>query len=208
MYPVLPTATIEGQQYVFVVQGMSLDLSCTGAGAPPPDLSWSVDGRSLDQADDRVSVSGGSLTISPVNVNDSGMYYCTAVSSAGMVASSVDVRVLPQAVDAEVVVVGTRRDSMLLDCAPRLDAGAPVTWIYEMMSLVDSDKYSVADNGSLLVRGIELADMGVYTCLLGDIAFNVTLVVQCTSTYFSPISFGASLRLFVPHSCSRDCGIL
>ena len=176
----LPIATIEGMQEVYTVTGMSLTLSCTGSGAPPPDLSWSVDGRSLDEADERVSMVGGSLTISPANVNDSGTYYCSAMSTAGTVASSVEVRVLPlSSVPDENDIIGTRGDNMLLDCAPGLEGASQVTWVYMMMSLTDSDKYSITSNGSLLVRGVDLSDMGLYTCLLGDIIVNVTLTVVC-----------------------------
>lgn len=168
---------------MYVVEGTSLDLMCTGSGAPPPDLSWSVDGRSFDEADERVSMTGGSLMMSLVNTNDSGTYYCTAVSNAGTVADSVDVRVLPEAIDSMPVVEGTKGDNMWLDCAPRLGAVSQITWIYQMMSLVDSVKYSIATNGSLLVRDIDLADMGIYTCILGDITVNVSLIVQCAYIY-------------------------
>lgn len=188
---------------MFVVEGMSLDLTCTGSGAPPPDLSWSVDGRSFDESDERVSMTGGSLMISLVNTNDSGTYYCTAMSSAGTVANSVGIRVLPEVIDP-IPVVGTKGDNMWLDCAPRLGAAPQITWVYQMMSLVDSDKYSIASNGSLLVRDIGLADMDIYTCVLGDIAINVTLIVQCV---FICTVYGSVFNLLCFCSSSRDCGL-
>ena len=180
---VLPTATIEGSKEVFLVEEMTLQLECMGTGAPPPDLSWSVDGRSLDLADERVTVMGGSLTISPVNRSDSGTYYCSAMSTAGTVSSSVDVRVFGVGDDVEGEVVGTRGESMLLDCGPGVDRGGQVMWFYQMVELMDSDKYSITNNGSLIVREVDLADMGIYTCLLGDIAINRTLTVVCKCSY-------------------------
>ena len=175
----LPTATIQGSEEVYVVSSMSLELVCSGTGAPPPELSWSVDGRSLNAADDRVTMSGGILTISNTNEADSGVYYCSAQSSAGTVASSVSVQVLEMTSLLSSEVLGTRGHNMQLDCAPGLRQGAKVMWVFEMMSLADSDKYSITDNGSLIVRNIDLADMGVYMCILGDIAINVSLTVQC-----------------------------
>ncbi len=161
------------------MSGMNLELVCSGTGAPPPDLSWSVDGRSFNEADDRVTMTGGTLMISNVNKSDSGLYYCSAQSSAGMVATSVRVQVLELMSLLSSEVFGTRGQNMQLDCAPGLRQGARVMWVFEMMSLVDSVKYSITDNGSLIVRSIDLPDMGVYMCVLGDMAVNVTLTVQC-----------------------------
>lgn len=175
----LPTATIQGSEQMYVVSGMSLELVCSGTGAPPPELSWSVDGRSLSTTDSRVTMNGGTLTISDANEADKGVYYCSAQSSAGTVASSVSVQVLEMMSLLPSEVFGTRGQNMQLNCAPGLQQGAEVVWVFEMMTLADLDKYSITDNGSLIVRGIDLADMGVYTCLLGDIAINVTLTVQC-----------------------------
>ena len=118
--------------------------------------------------------------LSSATMNDSGTYFCSATSSAGMVASSVNVRVVPSPSLDEVIRLGTRGDSMLLECAPGLDAANQVVWIYEMMLLAESEKYSITENGSLIVRSIDLPDMGIYTCILGDITVNVSLVVQCT----------------------------
>lgn len=166
---------------MFVVSGMNLELVCSGTGAPPPQLSWSVDGRSFSETDDRITMSGGTLVITDVNEADSGLYYCSAQSSAGTVASSVRVQVLDVMSLLSSEVFGTRGQNMQLNCAPGLRQGAKVMWVFEMMSLVDSDKYSITDNGSLIVRSIDLMDMGVYMCVLGDIAINVTLTVQCKS---------------------------
>lgn len=172
---------IQGSAEVYIVSGMNLDLVCSGTGAPPPQLSWSVDGRSFNEADDRITMSGGTLVITDVNEADSGLYYCSAQSSAGTVASSVRVQVLDVMSLLSSEVFGTRGQNMQLDCAPGLRQGAEVTWVFEMMSLVDSDKYSITDNGSLIVRSIDLMDMGVYMCVLGDITINVTLTIQCKS---------------------------
>ena len=174
----LPTATIQGSKEVYVVSGMMLELVCSGTGAPPPDLSWSIDGRSLSTTDNRVAMNGGILTISDVNKTDSGLYYCSAQSSAGTVASSVTVQVVDMMSLLSSEVFGTRGQNMQLDCAPGLRQGSRVMWVFGMMTLVDSDKYSITDNGSLIVQSIELEDMGLYLCNLGDIAINVTLTVQ------------------------------
>ena len=196
--PASPTTTIQGSEEVYVVSGMSLELVCSGTGAPPPDLSWSVNGRSFSAADDRVTMSGGTLTISSINEADSGAYYCTAQSSAGTVASSVNVQVLSNESLLPSEVLGTRRQNMQLDCVPGLQQGAKVMWVFKMMSLVDSDKYSVTENGSLIVRSIDLADMGIYMCILGDIAINVTLTVQCTYMYPNSFKNMASLNILYP----------
>lgn len=175
----LPTATVQGSEEVYLTNGMTLNLVCSGTGAPPPDLSWSVSGRSFSESDGRVAMSGGTLMIANVNETDSGTYYCSAVSSAGTVASSVIVQVFGMDSLLSTELLGTRGQIMQLDCVPGLRRSSNIMWVFMMMSLVDSDKYSITENGSLIVREIDLADMGLYMCILGDISVNVTLTVQC-----------------------------
>ena len=182
---------------MYLVSGMSLELVCRGTGAPPPNLSWSVDGRSFDAADDRVTMSGETLAISGVNEVDSGTYYCTAMSTAGTVASSVNVIVVGADAILAREVLGTRGQNMQLDCVPGIEQGAKVVWVFEMMLLLDSDKYSITDNGSLIVRGIDLADMGIYVCFLGDIAVNVTLTVQCKYAILVLVLHSEALLYFI-----------
>ncbi len=72
----------------------TLMLECDTTGAPPPDVAWSKDGLTFDPSDNRVNEMGETLVITLVNEMDSGMFHCTAASTAGTVADSVRVTVV------------------------------------------------------------------------------------------------------------------
>ena len=85
--PVRPTIQAYPQSTV-VVENDTVSLFCKATGKPAPIVTWiqvNKPGRSFPP--------GGTLTISRVNVNDTGEYNCTASNSVGSAMASATVTV-------------------------------------------------------------------------------------------------------------------
>ncbi|XP_030076904.1 roundabout homolog 3 [Microcaecilia unicolor] len=62
----------------------SAQLPCHVTGNPPPSIHWLKDGQSIMGNDPRVGLLGdGSLQITNLQLTDSGLYMCIAISSTG-----------------------------------------------------------------------------------------------------------------------------
>ncbi len=171
-----PTATITTPPVV-IETGSTLQLGCLATGAPAPMIVWSRNGMTFDPDDVRVSMAGGSLIVVNTTLNDSGDYQCIATSSAGTVSASLSVAVVTVSANASDIVT-VRSASVILDCVDMLVVEAPLQWGFEGTVVILSDKYTVLENGSLLVRDVDVADMGVYECVVGDVVLTHSLQVQ------------------------------
>ena len=153
---------------VVVGNGVLFELNCTTSGLPPPQVSWSRNGMSLEADDSRIIINDGTLIITETNVTDSGEYHCSASSAAGLVSSSVEVAVLEST--EPTVTEAVVRDNVVLDCSSEIPPGVSVHWIFNSSTLAPaSDKYAVLRNGSLLIIDLWLEDMGDYICQLGRV---------------------------------------
>jgi len=64
--------------------GSRVLLTCDAIGQPRPDVTWLKDGVELETSGRRYSVQrSGSLQLTAVSVNDSGLYECIARNDAG-----------------------------------------------------------------------------------------------------------------------------
>ncbi len=108
---------------------------------------------------------------------DSGTYHCAAFSEAGVASSSQRVLVIvPPNVD---FIERVAQQDAVLDCSnDPLPPATPTTWLFNGSRLaVTSERSAVLQNGSLLVQGVELEDMGVYMCEIGEVNFTINLTV-------------------------------
>ena len=68
-----------------VVMNGTLTLTCSAEGFPIPSIIWFMDntmiGNGMTNVGSTMNVNSSTLIISNVNFNDSGMYYCQAVSN-------------------------------------------------------------------------------------------------------------------------------
>ncbi len=133
----------------------------------------------FDPTDERLFISGGSLIIRNSTLSDSGDYQCIAMSSAGTVSDSLPVSVVTVSVNGSDLVT-VRGDDVILDCVNMLVVDAPLQWTFEGMIVTLSDKYTVLENGSLLVRSVDVADMGRYECVVGDVILTHLLEVRAS----------------------------
>ena len=70
------------------------------------------------------------------------------------------------------------RQNMLLECSDTLPPGTPVSWEFNSAPLPPSDKHVITTNGSLLVRNVQLQDMGEYRCVVDGVRLTRELVIE------------------------------
>ena len=70
------------------------------------------------------------------------------------------------------------RQNMLLECSDILPPGIPVSWEFNSSPLPPSDKHVITTNGSLLVRNVQLEDMGEYQCVVDGVRLTRELVIE------------------------------
>ena len=78
---------------VTVDSGQSVTLLCSARGNPGPTFSWFKGDIQLLDTDPRLSISGGTLTIRNIVVDDRGFYTCRANFAAGTTESQAYVSV-------------------------------------------------------------------------------------------------------------------
>ena len=148
-------------------------------GVPPPVITWSRDGQTLEADGSLVVIVEDSLFVTDAQVLDSGVYHCSASSTAGLASASLMVLVLDMLTLS--VTEAMLLSDMELECTSQpLPLGTVVVWFFNQSSLdLVSDKYAVLQDGSLLVREVWLEDMGEYICQVGG-QVNLTLTVNIT----------------------------
>ncbi len=66
-----------------------------------------------------------------------------------------------------------RGTNVLLDCIDSV----PVVWSFNNIILLLDDRHTVVQNGSLLIREVDLIDMGDYSCEVGNVMIEHTLIL-------------------------------
>lgn len=160
--------------------GKTLTIPCSVHGTPDPYIIWYRDAANIITLDDnryRVLLNG-SLAISGVQVNDTGMYQCLASNDAGETSAYTWLRVKTSAP----LMTETPKNMTILDGQDATIScragGAPqpnVTWLYnDDMELVENGHYQILSTGDLLIAGVNTRDEGKYTCLRANEAGTVS----------------------------------
>ncbi|KAF4527935.1 hypothetical protein B566_EDAN012828 [Ephemera danica] len=103
----------------------SLALTCTHVGRPPPEITWSVDGRSLNSGSRQTVMSNGSLVLRDLQFSDAGNYSCRVANIHGhdVVTHILRVLVPPRAPILDVITV--HPNNVTLRWSTTDGAGAP-----------------------------------------------------------------------------------
>uniref|UniRef100_A0A7N4PUK0 Contactin 3 n=1 Tax=Sarcophilus harrisii TaxID=9305 RepID=A0A7N4PUK0_SARHA len=110
----------------------NLYWECRASGKPKPSYRWLKNGDGL-VIEERVQLENGALSISFLNVNDSGMYQCIAENKHGLIYSSAELKVVASAPDFSKnpmkkliqVQIGSL---VIFDCKPKASPKAHCSW--------------------------------------------------------------------------------
>ncbi|XP_033721187.1 contactin-3 isoform X3 [Tursiops truncatus] len=146
----------------------SLYWECRASGKPKPSYRWLKNGEAL-VLEGRTQIENGALTISNLNVTDSGMFQCIAENKHGLVYSSAELKVVASAPDFSKtpmkkliqVQVGSE---VSLDCKPRASPRALSSWKKGDVPVQETERISFLKDGGLKIANVSKADAGIYTC--------------------------------------------
>ncbi|XP_012495163.1 PREDICTED: hemicentin-2 [Propithecus coquereli] len=162
-------------------QGVEVKVGCSASGYPTPHISWSRDGRAL-QEDSRIRVDAqGTLIIQGVAPEDAGNYSCQAANEVGTDQETVTLYYTdPPSVSAvSGVVLAAVGAEAVLACEA---SGVPpprVVWYRGGLEMILAPEGS--SSGTLRIPAAQERDAGVYTCRavneLGDASAEIQLAV-------------------------------
>ena len=142
-------------------------------------VMWSRQGMTFDLMNTRLEIEGDFLLVNDVIESDSGRYFCSATSSAGTAASSIDVAVVRTENMTIPITIATVGDTAVLECDRDLPLSLDTTWRFMEFSDLNvstalnfTGRFAMGERGELIVFDVQEGDMGRYECVLTD---NVSL---------------------------------
>ncbi|KAI4577648.1 hypothetical protein MJT46_003483 [Ovis ammon polii x Ovis aries] len=162
-------------------QGMEVRVHCSASGYPAPRISWSREGRAL-QEDSRVRVDAqGTLIIQGVAPEDAGSYSCQAANEIGRDEETVTLYYTdPPSVSAvNGVVLAAEGEEAVLACVATGVPPPRVIWYRGDLEMILASEDSIS--GMLRIPVVRERDAGIYTCRavneLGDATAEIRLEV-------------------------------
>uniref|UniRef100_A0A3Q3W7Q5 Uncharacterized protein n=1 Tax=Mola mola TaxID=94237 RepID=A0A3Q3W7Q5_MOLML len=179
--------------------GRTVTFLCGTKGNPPPAVFWQKEGsqillfpiQELTQSG-RFSVSlSGELTITNVQVEDSGYYICQAISVAGSILTKalLEVESAPSARIPPLIRQGPANHTLAPGSTIQLHChimGNPIPsiqWEKDGQRILGNDgRISLMENGTFQITNVQETDSGVYTCLAssssGETSWSGALTVK------------------------------
>uniref|UniRef100_A0A671NWI6 Contactin-4-like n=1 Tax=Sinocyclocheilus anshuiensis TaxID=1608454 RepID=A0A671NWI6_9TELE len=192
-----------------------LHWECKANGKPQPVYRWLKNGQPL-VSQDRIRVDGGGLTISNINLMDSGMYQCLAENDNGVIYASAELKVVASPPDFSIKTVKKttliqRGGEAIIECRPHASPRASYSWRRGNEFLKDSKRRTISEDGTLRIANVTKSDAGRYTCVarnpFGTSSSSGTLVVkEPTKITVPPLSMDATVgeSIVLPCEVSKD----
>ncbi|KAJ7422467.1 Protein sidekick-2 [Willisornis vidua] len=164
----------EPERHITAEMEKVVAIPCQAKGVPPPEMTWYKDAAliHLEKLSRFQLLEDGSLQISGLVPDDTGMFQCFARNAAGEVQTTTYLAVtsiapnITRGPQDSTVIDGM---SVILNCET---SGAPrpaITWQKGERVLasgsVQLPRFTLLESGSLLVSPAHLPDAGTYTCL-------------------------------------------
>ncbi|NXJ87386.1 NCHL1 protein, partial [Corythaixoides concolor] len=149
--------------------GTNLLLLCEAIGNPEPTTQWKLNGMPIDSKTFRGRVSAGEISLTNLQLQDSGVFQCEASNKHGTILASANVNILNIAPliltsDGEnyATVVGY---SAFLHCEIFASPAADIRWTKDdSIEPLSTLRYELNKNGTLEIKGTKKEDSGSYAC--------------------------------------------
>ncbi|TRY54403.1 hypothetical protein DNTS_023681 [Danionella cerebrum] len=187
------------EEELSVVEGHMISLLCDVQAYPPADIIWTKDGQMLEFTTGVHILPGGQMLQLPrAGQQDGGQYVCTATNPAGQDQKSIllTVYALPSLVprlesesEVRTPLIGS---TLILRCEAKGVPEPEVTWYRNGLQLAAGNGLRI-ERQQLEIVGVQVADGGVYTCKVSNIAGQVDRTFRVT-VHVPPVMEGSLLE--------------
>nr|XP_012807460.2 hemicentin-2 [Jaculus jaculus] len=142
--------------------GEEVTLDCQAQGFPPPLVTWTKDSHPLLPVSDRRDLlPSGSLRLAEAQVDDNGLYECTASNPAGAASRRyvLGVQVPPQVQAGPRVLKVLAGEALDLNCVAEGNPEPQLSWSKDGVALQSGEP-----QGSIRFTAIKTADAGTFRC--------------------------------------------
>ncbi|XP_053328822.1 hemicentin-2 [Spea bombifrons] len=144
-------------------------LECNATGAPEPTVMWLKDKVPVSTAHAGLQIleQGRLLSLSAVQVSDSGIYTCVAINPAGEDSRDTDLQVYvpPSILGEEINTTASVNQPFILECHSTAIPPPTISWLKDGRPLPKRQGIQVTEDGRYLqVERAQLRDAGRYTC--------------------------------------------
>ncbi|XP_041658063.1 roundabout homolog 3 isoform X1 [Cheilinus undulatus] len=197
--PSFPPQIVVRPRDQITAPGRTVTFLCGTKGNPPPAVFWQREGSQIllfpiqePSQSGRFSVSlSGELTITDVQVEDSGYYICQAISVAGSILTKalLEVESAPSDRVPPIIRQGPANHTLAPGSTTQLHChimGNPtpsIQWEKDGQRILGNDgRISLMDNGTFQITNLQETDSGVYTCVAssssGETSWSGVLTVK------------------------------
>ncbi|XP_073701959.1 matrix-remodeling-associated protein 5 [Garra rufa] len=208
-----------------VSYGGDLKVDCIASGLPNPEITWSLpDGtmiNSIPQSDNNglrtkryVMFDNGTLYLNEVGMREEGDYTCYAENQIGKDEMKVHIKVVadPPVIRNNVhsIVKVPFGETAALNCSAKGEPTPTITWTSPAHRIIVpvSDKYQIANDGTLHIHKIQRFDVGNYTCSARNIAGIAKKVVHVQVLGSTPVINGFESAGIIHKAVVKDQRVL
>uniref|UniRef100_A0A8C8RW21 Contactin 6 n=1 Tax=Pelusios castaneus TaxID=367368 RepID=A0A8C8RW21_9SAUR len=197
----------------------NLFWECKASGKPSPSYSWLKNGQPF-VPEERIQIENGTLTVTMLNMSDSGLYQCVAENKYDTIYTNAELRVIAAAPDfsknpVKQISIAQVGGEVTIECKPNASPKAVINRIKGTNILQQNKRVFMLEDGSLKIYNITKTDAGAYICIamnqFGIARNSGTLIVKERTVITVPpskmdVTVGESIVLpcQVSHDLSTD----